>query len=79
MQRESPPCTEEEKEVIRTRYARGEGITRVMTLLPGRTPEAVKIKACELGLTFCGDGLQVRQRMWQQEKPACCRRTSTWD
>ncbi|ELN2574362.1 hypothetical protein [Enterobacter kobei] len=110
------PWTEEEKEVIRTRYARGEGITRVMALLPGRTrrtifamaatlgvnsarswseeelrvlrahyaaegtaasrrlpgrtPEAIKVKACELGLTFCGDGLQGRQQMWQPEELA---------
>ncbi|AYU97894.1 hypothetical protein ACPUEX_21915 [Enterobacter vonholyi] len=112
----SAPWTEEEKDIIRTHYARGEGITRVMTLLPGRTrstifamaaalgvtsarswsreelrilkayyttegtavsrrlpgrtPEAVKIKAHERGLTFCGDGLQGRQRMWQPEELA---------
>lgn len=110
------PWTEEEKEILRTHYARGEGITRVMARLsgrsrntiftmaatlgitsartwseteyrilkahypaegasvarrlPGRTADAVKVKACELGLSFCGDGRHGRQRMWQPEELA---------
>ncbi|MCY1700947.1 hypothetical protein OVA10_23315 [Lelliottia sp. SL45] len=31
---------------------------------------ALKIKACELGLAFCGEGLLGRQRMWQPEESA---------
>lgn len=41
--------------------------TAVADMLPGRTPEAVKIKACEMGIKFRGsdDG---KQRMWSDEE-----------
>lgn len=106
--------SEAEKDIIRTHYANGEGITRVMQLLPGRTRktifmmahtigvvsarnwsaqeckilkkyypllgtatvdklvgrtiDAVKIKANDMGLRFFGCSGPGKQRMWQPEE-----------
>lgn len=39
----------------------------VADMLPGRTPEAVKIKACEMGIKFQGSD-NGRQRIWSEEE-----------
>ncbi|HEN3626125.1 TPA: hypothetical protein U5E31_002798 [Yersinia enterocolitica] len=44
------PWTEEEKEVIRTHYADGEGITFVGQLLPGRTRKTIFAMAKKMGV-----------------------------
>lgn len=41
----------QEEEVLRNEYARGEGISHVMTLLPGRTRKTIFQKARMLGIT----------------------------
>ena len=44
--------------------------TAVTDLLPGRTPETVKIKTCETGITFRG-GSEGKQQMWSEAELQC--------
>ncbi len=46
--------TEEEKEIIRIHYSRGDGIKHVMSLLPGRTRGAILIMVNKLGVHSSG-------------------------
>lgn len=52
------PWTEEEKEVIRTHYADGEGISFVGQLLPGRTRKTIFAMAKKMGVKSA--------RSWQE-------------
>lgn len=42
--------------------------TAMVDRLPNRTAEAVKLKACEMGVKFCGGGEGVRQRVWSEDE-----------
>ncbi|MGP2408139.1 hypothetical protein [Yersinia sp. 2545 StPb PI] len=54
------PWTEEEKEILRTHYANGEGITYVRTLLPGRERKSIFMMAKVLGIKSL--------RSWQESE-----------
>ncbi|WMY72568.1 hypothetical protein RHD99_13870 [Buttiauxella selenatireducens] len=54
--------TEDEKHVIRTRYARGEGVTQVSKLLPDRKRKSIFVKAREMGVRSA--------RLWSDEEIA---------
>lgn len=47
----SLPWSDREEEVLRIEYARGDGITHVMSLLPGRTRKTIFQKARIMGIT----------------------------
>ncbi|SUP80497.1 hypothetical protein [Yersinia pseudotuberculosis] len=54
------PWTEEEKEVIRTHYADGEGITFVGQLLPGRTRKTIFAMAKKWGSKVSETGRKMK-------------------
>ncbi|MEG2039564.1 MAG: SANT/Myb-like DNA-binding domain-containing protein [Hafnia sp.] len=63
--------TPEEEQILATGYpALG---TEVAGQLPGRTPEAVKIKACDMGIKYLGSEY-AGQQMWSQEEQICLAR-----
>lgn len=52
--------THEEMEILRINYARGDGISNIMPLLPGRTRKTIFQKAISLGITSA--------RSWSDEE-----------
>lgn len=52
--------TDEEMEILRINYARGDGISTIMPLLPGRTRKTIFQKAIDLGVNSA--------RYWSEEE-----------
>jgi hypothetical protein len=65
----SRPWTDDEKEVIRTHYANGEGIRRVCELLAGRNRSAIFAMAIKMGIgsprKWSDDEVAVLERHYQ--------------
>ncbi|EEM8095962.1 hypothetical protein DER63_13830 [Salmonella enterica] len=58
----SSPWTKEEEDIIRKEYACGSGSTKIMDLLPGRTWNAIVLRASKMKI------INTRTKIWSEEE-----------
>ncbi|MGV3344526.1 hypothetical protein ACGVWS_01835 [Enterobacteriaceae bacterium LUAb1] len=61
--------TKAEKHILQTHYARGEGITRIMALLPGRTRKTIFTMAQTLGVSSARNWASREQQILRKYYP----------